>query len=141
MKTLEEKRASQREYNRRWIAKPGNREKRLAAYHRWYEKNGKKYNCESKHRINLKHKYGLTFEEFDEKLIEQNFVCAICGCAETAINNNANSVKRLSVDHNHSTGKVRGLLCSRCNSGLGLFQESPELLEAATKYIRGYQNV
>ena len=58
-------------------------------------------------------------------MVEQANGCAICG----------NSDKRLHVDHDHATGKVRGLLCMECNVSLGKFKDSPELLRKAIVYL------
>jgi Recombination endonuclease VII len=60
-------------------------------------------------------------------LKEQNGLCAICG--------NKESERRLALDHCHDTGKIRGLLCGTCNTGIGMLKDSVELLEAATKYL------
>lgn len=60
----------------------------------------------------------------------QNFSCAICG------GNDFERIGRvLSVDHDHKTGKVRGLLCLTCNSGLGIFKDDPVLLKKASSYL------
>jgi hypothetical protein len=82
----------------------------------------------------LKKRYGITLDEYADILAEQNGVCAICGYAPSSTD------KALAVDHNHITKKVRGLLCSWCNRGLGLFKDSPYLLEVAYTYLteRGY---
>jgi hypothetical protein len=74
----------------------------------------------------LKTKYGITPYEFAKLLKDQKGVCAICG---------RNQIKSLHVDHNHSTGNVRGLLCGQCNRAIGLFGESIELLMAAAVYL------
>lgn len=66
---------------------------------------------------------------------EQDNKCAICGQEETAKNNGID-VNKLAVDHDHVTGRVRGLLCKACNNGLGHFQDDPELLEAAIRYLK-----
>jgi hypothetical protein len=63
-------------------------------------------------------------------LKDQNDVCAIC-FKECMFG------KRLAVDHCHATGKVRGLLCSRCDTSIGKFEDSIELLESANKYLKG----
>lgn len=80
-------------------------------------------------------KFGITQEEYEDLLIEQDYACAICRQPETAVRQGR--LKQLAVDHDHDTGKIRGLLCQRCNVGLGQFQDDPELLEAAFSYMRG----
>ena len=77
----------------------------------------------------LKSKYGITLEEYNARLLKQDNKCAICG----GINR---SGKRLAVDHCHVTGRVRGLLCSNCNNGLGLFQDNSEFLNKAAAYLK-----
>ena len=78
---------------------------------------------------NLKRMFGMTLEEYDEKLVNQYGGCKICGL--TCV-----SGKRLAVDHDHKTGKIRDLLCTNCNVGLGKFQDNPELLIKAADYLR-----
>jgi hypothetical protein len=92
------------------------------------------YHKNNKHlarRNNLK-KYGLNEEQFHEMLIAQSGRCAIC----------ANAFRRNhlepAVDHCHATGKVRALLCSTCNTGLGQMKDSPLLLRAAADYLERY---
>lgn len=75
--------------------------------------------------------YGLTLERFDEMRLEQNHRCFICHTHETE-----ERLEVLNVDHDHETGEVRKLLCSLCNKGLGLFKDSPALLENAASYLR-----
>lgn len=65
---------------------------------------------------NLKTKYGINKDEYDEKLKEQDFKCAIC---KKGVSNNR---RAFCVDHNHTTGKIRGLLCDGCNRGLGYYE-------------------
>lgn len=78
--------------------------------------------------INLKHTYGITKTEWDELLEAQGNKCALCGTD--------NPVGRgWQTDHDHTNGKIRGILCVRCNTGLGLFIDSPELLWKAMCYI------
>lgn len=66
-------------------------------------------------------------DEYDRRLNEQGGGCAICGEFPTE--------KKLAVDHDHETGRVRGLLCMRCNTALGHFEDSITLLEAAIDYL------
>lgn len=87
----------------------------------------------------LKSTYGLTVDDFDKLFAEQKGVCAICGKKETI--KNQYGIRRLNVDHNHTTNKNRGLLCSTCNQGLGLFyidEKRIELLLRAVEYVRKY---
>jgi hypothetical protein len=72
--------------------------------------------------------YGLQIEEYEELLDRQRGRCAIC--REPAAGDLA-----LAADHDHATGAIRGLLCSRCNNGLGSFRDDPGLLEAAVRYL------
>ena len=75
--------------------------------------------------------YNITLKEYDKLLTKQNGRCAICG-AKTSRNK---AHGRFSIDHDHLTGKIRGLLCSKCNHGLGLFDDNPESLIAAAHYL------
>ncbi len=84
----------------------------------------------------LKREYQLSREEFDAMLAAQNGRCAICG-AEAGERPGLRASLSLHVDHSHVSGKVRGLLCYRCNSGLGLFRDDPALLLVAAEYLRG----
>jgi hypothetical protein len=78
----------------------------------------------------LTKRYGLTAEAYATLLSKQNGVCAIC---------RVSSRKALDVDHDHATGKVRGLLCGACNKGLGQFQDSPDILLTAHQYLKEKQ--
>jgi len=74
---------------------------------------------------------GVFDKTYEELLDIQNGVCAICEQPE-----NTNYKRSLSIDHDHITGKFRGLLCHMCNTGLGKFFDNPELLIAATNYLK-----
>lgn len=74
--------------------------------------------------------YGITPDEYRNILEKQDGKCAICG---SEIGNSEGD--RLYVDHNHKTGKVRGILCSNCNTGIGKFHDSTELLKNAIYYL------
>jgi hypothetical protein len=73
-------------------------------------------------------KYGISAADYDEQLKRQNYRCAICRTDDSG-------KRRFHVDHDHSTGIVRGLLCSNCNTGIGLLKDSPSTLRAAIEYI------
>lgn len=89
---------------------------------RWRAENKRK--CKGYKRQSL---YGVTPARLAEMLRDQGAGCAICRIDITA---------KPCVDHDHTTGKVRGLLCRKCNSGLGMFQDSPEFLARATEYLQ-----
>jgi hypothetical protein len=86
-----------------------------------------------KRRSLLKTTYGLTVEQYDRMLVEQHGVCAICGRPPASYNNQN---KSLAVDHVHATGQVRGLLCGRCNTAIGLLREDPVLAVGLADYLR-----
>lgn len=79
--------------------------------------------------------YGLTESSYAALKKVQNNRCAICGVDETSSRCPAG---RLGIDHDHSTGKVRGLLCSRCNSAIGLLYDCPEILQSAARYLEHF---
>jgi len=82
----------------------------------------------------LKKNYGVTLDWYRETLAAQNGVCAICKQPETTkIRGNTIAMP---VDHCHTTGRVRGLLCTQCNRALGLFKDSTEVLQAAISYLQ-----
>jgi hypothetical protein len=75
----------------------------------------------------LRRKYNITKVDYDTFMIAQRGLCAICG--------GCNKKHRLSVDHCHSSGKVRGLLCKKCNTAIGLLKDSVAMLEKALAYL------
>lgn len=89
------------------------------------------YNATVQRDKNLRKKYGITLVEWEKKFAEQGRVCAICRI------DYPRGAHGWSTDHDHATGKVRGILCVGCNPGLGNFQDSPEILRAAAAYLEG----
>lgn len=81
----------------------------------------------------LKNTYGITLIQYEEMFNKQNGCCAICNVSEEKL------TIRLHIDHNHKTGKVRGLLCKKCNSAIGLFDDNLDLLNKAINYINEYK--
>jgi hypothetical protein len=71
--------------------------------------------------------YGISVDDYETILLKQKNGCAICGQIPTN--------KKLTVDHDHKTGQVRGLLCSLCNMGLGLFKDNVSRLATAIQYL------
>ncbi len=84
---------------------------------------------------NLRGTYGMTAEEYDEYLTRQNSACAVCYKPETIINHVSGRVAALSVDHDHQTGRIRGLLCQKCNHALGKLRDDPMRIEALLNYV------
>ena len=84
----------------------------------------------------LKSTYGITAEDYEIMLAKQNGVCAICK-AECS---RRRSSKFFCVDHCHKTLKIRGLLCNRCNTALGLFEDDINRMEIAINYIKDNTN-
>jgi hypothetical protein len=78
----------------------------------------------------IRRQYGITLADYEQMLHEQNYKCAICG------NEDEVEGRRLAIDHCHNSGKVRGLLCGKCNRALGLFYDNQELLENAISYLK-----
>jgi hypothetical protein len=110
----------QKAASRDWYVKNAERRSRVAKT--WRDNNPDKV-----FRYDLKAKYGITVEEYNRLLESQGGVCAICG--QTCYKN------RLSVDHDHATGEVRGLLCDNCNKALGCFKEDPLVIKKALNYL------
>lgn len=90
--------------------------------------NNERITLEQNRAYQLKSLYGITPEEWDRMYEEQDGVCAICLQAET-------QNRRMAVDHCHVTGKVRGLLCQACNTGIGKLGDCPDRLRRAAQYL------
>ena len=79
----------------------------------------------------LRQRYGITAIQYDEMLKRQRYKCNICGKPHT-------EDKRLSVDHDHKSNNVRGLLCGDCNRGIGMFKDNINNLYKAINYLKKY---
>lgn len=129
-----------KEYRSNWYKK--NSEKIISKSKKNYQKHkeyyleyNRKYRLENvdKNRDTVyKHRYGITLEDYNRMFLDQNGCCAICEKHQSEFD------KRFAVDHDHETGKVRGLLCSYCNKLLGLALDKPELLIASANYLEKY---
>lgn len=78
---------------------------------------------------------GWSPEEYERQWCIQEGKCAICGCTL-----NSSRYTKASADHDHKTGKLRGILCSNCNTAIGLMKENPYRLECAIRYLEGHNN-
>jgi Recombination endonuclease VII len=101
-----------------------------AASKAWAKENPAPYKATARRTKHLL-RYGITQQDYESMFVAQNGVCAICS-------SRANR-DRLDVDHCHSTGKVRGLLCGCCNSAIGLLRDNPALIMTAAKYVEANQ--
>lgn len=119
---------NQKEYHKLWEQ---NNPERLKQYN--LRRKIKYHKNHEKRNYNLQKNYGITYEDYQTLLVNQYGVCAICKKKETATRNN--KIRDLNVDHNHTTNKIRGLLCSKCNIALGLFEDNITTLISAIKYL------
>jgi hypothetical protein len=98
----------------------------------WRTEAGKRSSANTK----LKQRFGITMNEYEKMLAAVNGKCEICG-AENSYNGH-----RLGIDHNHETGKIRGILCKSCNLGISALQENDSIIQSAAQYImRTYEKV
>lgn len=79
-------------------------------------------------RISCEQVYGISIDEYDNMVKQQGGVCALCGRADPYGRN-------LAVDHDHDTGKIRGLLCTHCNFALGLVRDDVSVLQKMVEYL------
>lgn len=121
-----------------------NKAKRYAERQKWIDANPEKVKAEAlrarlrkmQRRLNneMKYHYNVTAEQYQRIAEHQGNVCAICGRP-----NETTRTKRLFVDHNHATGRLRALLCHACNAGLGYFRENYTILERAAAYLSAFE--
>jgi hypothetical protein len=107
------------------VANPSGRPRLVSIMHLSKKEKSREYQ--------LKTSFGICLSEYNYLLEKQAGKCAICGEKESIIKNG--KIQDLSVDHDHETGVVRGLLCYRCNTGIGKLRDDPELLRIAADYI------
>lgn len=101
-----------------------------------YRKDG--YSSSDKRRkYMVKRDFGLEWETYQNMFEKQGGCCAICGIPESSLKHG--KTKRLSVDHDHQTGDVRGLLCYKCNTAIGMLSDSIDLVEKSLNYLKKYE--
>ena len=91
---------------------------------------GQEHLDRQQHQIQLRRRYNMTIEQYDELYKKQDGKCAICHT------DTCSTGRRLSVDHCHTTGKIRGLLCAHCNTALGKFNDDIERIQRAINYLQ-----
>ena len=97
-------------------------------YQRKYREINSERVKELSRKTHIMRKFGITIEEYDAMFSAQNGVCAIC-------ENICATGYKLAVDHNHTTGKIRALLCKNCNTAIGLLKENTDTMTKAIKYL------
>ncbi len=100
------------------------------------ERTRKNYDHEVQRGYNLQAHFGLSQDDYNLMLFQQAGVCVLCGKAETKINPQTGRVWPLCVDHHHSTGLVRELVCHRCNYLIGLVEQDRSFVKKILKYLR-----
>jgi len=132
-----ESREQRRAYGRAYIARPEVKEIRRArnrtedsrAAGRERRHQARLSNPEAERDAKLRHRYGITLEAYEQMLEAQGGVCAVCEQLPE-------QGRRLSVDHDHSSGAIRGLLCHLCNSGLGHLKDDLATVERLVLYLK-----
>lgn len=122
----------QQEYSRNYyiknrervIAKSTARNRRLRAERAVYNR-----------KRHLHKQYGITIKTWAQMLVKQKGVCAVCKQPERKVNNRNGRLQPLCVDHDHKTGRVRGLLCCRCNRSIGLLGDDTQLIKQIWQYL------
>jgi len=103
----------------------------LAEYYKRHDKSRPDKGSRSRRSSQMKYYYGISLEDYEEMESNQGCKCAICGKFN-------DTGKRLFIDHNHSTGKVRALLCGKCNSMIGYAYENIATLKSAIQYLEKF---
>lgn len=119
----ESQRIYRRDYMRKWSSE--NRERANEIARKSHKKNSYKHVLKRR-EDHLKKSYNLTIEDYNNLLVKQNNKCYICGKLHECLK------KGLHVDHNHETGSIRGLLCSKCNGALGWYEKNKMVI---TEYL------
>lgn len=106
---------------------------RLSTYCKVCQRKLKSQSPQQHRQNNYRTNYNISIDDYDKMLAEQNGCCAIC------TSNISGKRKFFAVDHDHTTNIVRGLLCDKCNLGIGQFNDSPEQLDMAARYLRKFE--
>lgn len=124
------------QHNREYLK--ANPEKAKEHNDKWKERRKEYYkrpeNAKKLRNSHLKRNFNITVEDYEKMFEDQNGVCAICGKPEICDRND-----NLCIDHDHVTGKIRGLLCNKCNRALGYFLDDPKIILSAYNYLIKYK--
>jgi Autographiviridae endonuclease VII len=129
-----------KEYSQTWRER---HPEQRAAVVRENNRRRRELNPERNRRISrashLRLAFGLTLEDYDSLLKAQGGKCAICGAEESWAKSSGDGSRLLCVDHDHSTGRIRGLLCAPCNNLLGMAREDATRLRRAAVYLEDHR--
>jgi hypothetical protein len=126
---IEDKRKYYREYRRKYRLRNSLQERESQKKYRDNNKDKRKNGM-------LLWRFNITLEEYQVLFESQGGVCKICSNPETAKKNKSEELRMLAVDHDHDTGKVRGLLCSRCNTQLGHYEKTKPRAQEFENYLQ-----
>ena len=115
-----------KKYHKEWYRENKERQKKNAKRYR-------KENPDANYTHHIKNTYGISKKYYNKMFKDQKGACAICGTHQSEL------TKRLFVDHCHKEGEVRGLLCHRCNSAIGLLRDDASLIKKAAEYVAGFE--
>lgn len=115
-------------------------------YKRYEDNYKKKHGLERMRKMEVARIHGLTIEQYDELQKNVNYLCQICGKPETRVGKDGSTVTPLCVDHCHFCEEkghyiIRGILCHTCNSALGKFKESKDILKKAYEYVCAHEHI
>lgn len=123
--------------NAHWVECQGMSSDEQKEYTKHWVRLDRKQNPDKYKNTHLMRQYGITLDDYKAMATAQGGLCKICRNPETALNHRTGMPRELAVDHCHSSGDVRGLLCTRCNTGLGVFRDDISILEKAIVYLTG----
>ena len=126
-------RTCKNEYHRSRYSNPELRRKSLESVARWRARNP-----DAEHERRLKRLFNITLDEYNDLFDRQGGLCAICRQPETVRRmKKGDGPERLAVDHCHDTGRIRGLLCFKCNTAIGSLGDTQEHVNRAINYLQG----
>jgi len=112
-----------------------NKEYKKEYHKKWFAQNKEKLKV-YRRAADLKKNYGVSLDQYNDMLVFQNALCAICHKPETQVHHKTGFPYSLAVDHCHKTNKVRELLCSNCNRTLGMVNDNIELMQKMIEYVQ-----
>lgn len=127
-------RVKAKEYLKEYYKDPEKKQNKLDADRKRYQMN-KEADIRRRRNATLKCEFGITIDDYNIMLKNQNNVCGICFKPETDQDKKTKKIRSLAVDHCHTTGKIRGLLCRKCNTAIGLLKEDLNIINNCVSYL------